>query len=61
MFEDLFSFVTSALRKGYFLKKQYRIKSSELKTVSLSRFARDNLRNNDDATIYNNDKNCDIS
>ena len=32
-------------------------KSSELKTVSLSRIARDNLVNNDDATIFNNDFN----
>ena len=38
MYEDLFSFVTSA-------------KSSELKTISLSRIALDNLVNNDDATI----------
>ena len=29
--------------------------------VSLSRIARDNLMNNDDTTIYNNDKNDDIS
>ena len=41
--------------------RRIRIKSSELKTVSLSRFARDNLMNNDDATIYNNDENRDIS
>ena len=36
-------------------------KLSELKTVSLSRIARENLVNYDDATIYHNDKNPDIS
>ena len=36
-------------------------KSSELKTVSLSRIARENLVNYDDATVYHNDKNPDIS
>ena len=39
----------------------FRIKSSVLMIVSLSRIARDNLMNNDDTTIYNNDKNDDIS
>ena len=34
---------------------------SELKTVSLSRIARENLVNYDDATIYHNDKNPGIS
>ena len=34
---------------------------SELKTVSLSKIARENLVNCDDATIYHNDKNPDIS
>ena len=33
----------------------------KLKTVSLSRIARDNLMNNADATIYNNDEHRDIS
>ena len=37
-----------------------RIKPSELKAVSLSRIARENLMNND-ATIYNDDENHDIS
>ena len=36
--------------------KTWRIKSSELKTVSMSRIARKNLVNYDDATIYHNDK-----
>ena len=31
-------------------------KLSELKTVSLSKIARENLLNCDDATIYHNDK-----
>ena len=58
MYEDLFSFVTSALSEGSFRLRihnlhTFRIKSSELKTVSLNRIARDNLVNNDDATIYN--------
>ena len=34
-----------------------RFKSSELKTVPLSRIARKNLMNIDDATIYNNEEN----
>ena len=38
----------------------FRIKLSELNTVSLSRIARDNLMNNDDAIIYNSDENCGI-
>ena len=59
MYEDLFSFVTSVLSDGSFRLRinnlhTFRIKSSELKTVSLSRIARDNLVNNDDATICNN-------
>ena len=67
MYEDHFSFVTSALSEGSFLLESlitydtFRIKSSELKSVSLSRIARDNLVNNDDATIYNNDENRGIS
>ena len=36
-------------------------KSSELKTVSLSRIAHENFVNYDDATIYHIDKNPDIS
>ena len=50
--------MTRALSEGSFL---LRIKSLELKTVSLSRSARDSLVNNDDATIYNNDENRGIS
>ena len=61
-YEDLLSFVTSALSKGYFLLRSNNlIKSSELKTVSLSRITRDNLVNNDDATIYTDDENRGIS
>ena len=36
-------------------------KLSELKTVSLSRIAREDLVNYDDAAIYRNDKNPGIS
>ena len=65
MHEDHFSFVTSALNEAFFQESitynTFRIKSSVLKTVSLSRIARDNLVNNDDATIYNNDENRGIS
>ena len=67
MYEELFSFVPIALSKGSFLLRNNklwhlnRIKSSELKTVSLSRIPRDNLVNNDDATMYNNSENRDIS
>ena len=39
----------------------FRIKSSNLKTVSFSRITRDNLVTNDDAIMYNNDGNRDIS
>ena len=41
--------------------KTWRIKLSELKTVSLSRIESENLVNYDDATIYHNDKNPGIS
>ena len=39
----------------------WRIKSSELKTVSLSTIACENLVHYDDRIIYHNDKNPDIS
>ena len=41
--------------------KTWRNKLSELKTVSLSRIARENLVNYDGATIYHHDKNPGIS
>ena len=43
------------LKKGSCLLRSNKL--SELKTVSLSRIARENLVNYDDATIYHNDKN----
>ena len=65
-YEDLFRFVTNALKKALVFWeaiafKTWRNKLSELKTVSLSRIARENLVNYDDATIYHNDKNPGIS
>ena len=65
-YEDLFRFVTNALKKALVFWeaiafKTWRNKLSELKTVSLSRIARENLVNCDDATIYHNDKNPGIS
>ena len=39
----------------------WRIKLLELKTVSFSRIARENLVNYDDVTIYQNDKNAGVS
>ena len=58
------SFCNQCLKKGCCLAiafKTWRNKLSELKTVSLSRIARENLVNYDDATIYHNDKNPGIS
>ena len=65
-YEGLFRFVTNTLKKALVFKeaiafKTWRIKLSELKTVSLSRIARENLVNYDDATFYHNDKNPVIS
>ena len=65
-YENLFHFVTNALEKALVFWeaiafKTWRNKLSELKTVSLSRIARENLVNCDDATIYHNDKNPGIS
>ena len=65
-YEDLFRFVTNALKKAVVFQeaiafKTWRNKLSELKTVSLSRITRENLVNCDDATIYHNDKNPGIS
>ena len=65
-YEDLFRFVTNALQKALVFWeaiafKAWRNKLSELKTVSLSRVARENLVNYDNATIYLNDKNPGIS
>ena len=65
-YEDLFRFVTNALKKALVFKesvafKPWRIKLSELKTVSLSRIARENLVNYDDAAVYRSDKNPGIS
>ena len=65
-YEGLFRFVTNTLKKALVFKeaiafKTWRIKLSELKTVSLSRIACENLVNYDDATIYHNDKNPGIS
>ena len=60
-YEDLFRFVTNALKKALVFYeaiafKSWRNKLSELKTVSLSRIERENHVNCDDATIYHNDK-----
>ena len=65
-YEDLFPFVTKSLKKALVFWetiafKTWRNELSELKTVSLSRIARENLVNYDDATIYHNDKNPGIS
>ena len=65
-YEDLFRFVTNALKKApvfweAIAIKTWRNKLSELKTVSLSRIARENLVNYYDATIYHSDKNPGIS
>ena len=65
-YEDLFRLVTNAIKKALVFQKViafkiWRNKLSELKTVSLSRIARENLVNYDDATIYLNDKNPGIS
>ena len=56
------------LQELVYLKEacKYKLRSdcdgpSELKTVSLSRIACDNLVNNDGATIYNSDEKSDIS
>ena len=56
------------LQELIYLKEacKYKLRSdcdgpSELKTVSLSRIACDNLVNNDGATIYNSDEKSDIS
>ena len=64
--EDLFRLVTNALKKALVFWeaiafKTWRNKLSELKTVSLSTIARENLVNYDDATIYHHDKNPGIS
>ena len=61
MYEDIFSFVNSTLSEGSITYITFTIKSSELKPVSLSRIACDNLVNNDDTTIYKNDENRGIS
>ena len=60
-YEDLFRFVTNALKKALVFWeaiafKTWRKKLSELNTVSLTRIARENFVNCDDATIYHNDK-----
>ena len=60
------SFCNQCLKKGSCLLRSnsfqtWRNKLSELKTVSPSRIARENLVNYDDATIYHNDKNPGIS
>ena len=65
-YEDLFRFVTNALNEALVFWeaiafKTRRNKLSELNTVSLSRIARENLVNCDDATIYHNDINPGIS
>ena len=56
------------LQELIYLKEEckYKLRSvcdgpSELKTVSLSRIACDNLVNNDGTTIYNSDEKSDIS
>ena len=51
----------SCLLRSSIAFKTWRNKLSELKTVSLSRIARENLVNCDDATIYHRDKNPGIS
>ena len=60
------SFCNQCLKKALVFQeviafKTWRNKLSELKTVPLSRIARENLVNYDDATIYHNDKNPGIS
>ena len=62
-YEDLFRFVTNALKKVLVFSeaiafKKRRNKLSEF--VSLSRVAREDLVNYDNATIYHNDKNPGI-
>ena len=66
MYEDLFRLVTNALKKALVFYeaigfKTWRNKLSELKTVSLSRIARENLLNYDEAPLFHNGKNPGIS